>query len=252
MKHPPTLPFLLLVILTAAPQLFAQQPYPQPTSADLGVRRLPEQANVAIWPTPTDLQGLSTSPTAAVFSQPAPLQSASAEAQQVSFTFADEAAPAVSPWTKGDFKVVPYGYLWAVGAYNSSRANPGSYSIYIFSDDQQGEDEMVFDARNTRLGLDVSGPDICFLGMAAKAGGKVEIDFQNVANQTNKGTVMLRHAYVEVKNDYYRFLAGQTWDIIAPLNPPTIMYSVGWVPATSAIAGPSSVWSGSCTFPNAA
>jgi hypothetical protein len=38
----------------------------------------------------------------------------------------------------------------------------------------------------------------------------------------------LRHAYVEVKNDQFRFLAGQTWDVISPLMPSMLMYSVGW------------------------
>ena len=38
----------------------------------------------------------------------------------------------------------------------------------------------------------------------------------------------MRHAYWEVKNEEFRLLAGQTWDVIAPLNPNSIMYSVYW------------------------
>jgi hypothetical protein len=60
----------------------------------------------------------------------------------------------------------------------------------------------------------------------------VEIDFQNnslnVLSGENKGTVMLRHAYAEVKNEEFRFLVGQTWDVISPLYPGMLMYSVGW------------------------
>ncbi len=59
----------------------------------------------------------------------------------------------------------------------------------------------------------------------------MEIDFQNSLtnpNLENKGALMLRHAYFEAKNDEFRLLAGQTWDVISPLIPTTIMYSVYW------------------------
>ena len=39
---------------------------------------------------------------------------------------------------------------------------------------------------------------------------------------------LLRHAYAEVKDDDFRLLAGQTWDVISPLFPSMLMYSVGW------------------------
>jgi hypothetical protein len=39
---------------------------------------------------------------------------------------------------------------------------------------------------------------------------------------------LLRHAYVEVKNQDFRLLFGQTWDVISPLNPGVLFYSVGW------------------------
>jgi hypothetical protein len=39
---------------------------------------------------------------------------------------------------------------------------------------------------------------------------------------------MLRHAFVETGKDGLSFLAGQTWDVIAPLNPSTLNYPVGW------------------------
>ena len=39
---------------------------------------------------------------------------------------------------------------------------------------------------------------------------------------------MLRHAYFEVKNEDFRLLVGQTWDVISPLYPGMLLYSVGW------------------------
>ena len=64
---------------------------------------------------------------------------------------------------------------------------------------------------------------------APRRGGKVEIDFQNsVLDDENKPTIMLRHAYAEAKNEDFRILVGQTWDVISPLNPDMLLYSVGW------------------------
>jgi hypothetical protein len=135
-------------------------------------------------------------------------------------------------WTKGDFKIVPYGALWGNSVFSSERTNPGSYTLWVQSASAQGgENEFVVDGRNTRLGIDVLGPKVPLVG-CAQSGGKVEIDFQGgfpgVTIQENKGIVLLRHAYVEVKGEDFRLLAGQTWDVISPLNPGMLMYSVGW------------------------
>lgn len=131
-------------------------------------------------------------------------------------------------WTKGDFKVVPYGWLWGNSVYSTERTNTGSTTFFVESATKQGESEFIVDARNTRVGLDVVGPRIPLLGCAL-SGGKVEIDFQGATTNTeNKAAVLLRHAYCEVKNDDFRILAGQTWDIISPLYPGMIMYSIGW------------------------
>jgi hypothetical protein len=131
-------------------------------------------------------------------------------------------------WTKGDFSIVPYGFLWGNMVYSSQQTVAGSYTLYVRSASTTDEGEFIVDGRNTRLGFDVGGPKIPFFN-CAKSGGKVEIDFQNsVLSTENKATVLLRHAYLEVKDEQFRFLAGQTWDVISPLNPGMLMYSVGW------------------------
>jgi hypothetical protein len=131
-------------------------------------------------------------------------------------------------WCKGDFQVVPYGILWGNSVYSTQRTDPGSYTFWADSKSQQTGEAFIVDGRNTRLGIDVLGPQIPMLGNA-QSGGKVEIDFQGASYGTdNKGGVLLRQAYVEVKNDDFRLLAGQTWDVISPLNPGMLMYSVGW------------------------
>jgi len=131
-------------------------------------------------------------------------------------------------WTKGDFKIVPCGAFWADMIYATDRNNPGAYTLYIPSRDEQGEDSLTIDERRSRFGLDVTGPRIPFFN-CAESGGRVEIDFHGSFFSTeNRASILLRHAYWEVKNENFKALVGQTWDLISPLYPGTLNYSVGW------------------------
>jgi hypothetical protein len=130
-------------------------------------------------------------------------------------------------WTKGDVRIVPYGVLWGSALYSTSRTSPGPYTLFVPSLDDEGEDDFVIDTRRTRIGLDVAGPMMANLG-CAQTGGKIEIDFHGAFVVENKPGVLLRHAYGEIKNENFRLLAGQTWDVISPLYPGTMSYSVGW------------------------
>lgn len=130
-------------------------------------------------------------------------------------------------WTKGDYRIVPYGSLWGSASYDTARTSPGAYTLFVPSSDVEGEDAFVIDTRRTRLGLDVTGPQIGYFG-CANSRGRVEIDFHGAFVVENKPGVLLRHAYAEVYDDSYRLLAGQYWDLISPLYPHTVSYSVGW------------------------
>jgi hypothetical protein len=131
-------------------------------------------------------------------------------------------------WKKGDFTIVPYGILWGNMVYSTQRTSPGSYTLFVQSASLQPENEFLADGRNSRLGCDITGPQIPCL-CCAQSGGKLEVDFQNsVLSTENKGTLLLRHAYIEAKNEEFRLVFGQTWDIISPLNPGMLMYSIAW------------------------
>ncbi len=140
-------------------------------------------------------------------------------------------------WTKGDFTIIPYGQLWGSAIYATERASPGSFVTHIFSPTFEGEDDFVIDTRRTRLGFNVAGPQIPMFG-CAKSSAQVEIDFYGgtgqiagtsaVAVPENRASVLLRHAYAEIKTDNWRMLAGQYWDLMSPLLPGTVSYSVGW------------------------
>jgi hypothetical protein len=129
-------------------------------------------------------------------------------------------------WSKGPFKFTVYGRLWASGSYDTQRTQVGDYVLWVDSPDTRSGEEAQIDIRSTRLGCDIGGPAIACMG-DAKVGGKVEIDFQGIYLQKNEASILLRHAYAEIKNDDYRILAGQTWDVISPLYTPTFNYTVG-------------------------
>lgn len=130
-------------------------------------------------------------------------------------------------WTKGDFKIVPYGMLWADMIYASQRNNPGAYTLWINSADVDPEDAFTIDARRSRFGFDVTGPDIPFFHCASSS-GRLEIDFHGEFIVENRAAVLLRHAFWQVKDEDFLFLVGQTSDVISPLVPGTINYSVQW------------------------
>lgn len=120
---------------------------------------------------------------------------------------------------KGDFTLVPHGYLWSNMVYTTQRTTAGTYTLYVHSASKSNKAEFLVDARNSRLGIDVGGPQMV-LFEDAKSGGLLEIDFQNSDySSENRAIIQLRHAYWEVKNDRYRLLLGQTWDVVSPLFP---------------------------------
>lgn len=127
----------------------------------------------------------------------------------------------------GSISVVPYGILWGDMIYSSSRTYPGHFILWIESDETQGESTMVLDARRSRVGVDIAGPEVDIFG-GLKGGGKVEIDFFGGFVIPNTTDVRLRHVYWEAKNADRRFLVGQTWDVVSPLLPSTVNFSVNW------------------------
>ncbi len=130
-------------------------------------------------------------------------------------------------WQKSGFRIVPYGAFWADMIYATERTDPGSYTLFVPSRQQQGEGAFTIDTRRTRLGADVNGPRIEALG-DVENGGRVEIDFHGNFVTENRAGVLLREAYWEAKNERFRILIGQTSDVISPLYPGTLNYSVGW------------------------
>ncbi len=127
-------------------------------------------------------------------------------------------------WSNLDIQL--YGYIKLDAAYDTSRIDNGNYSKWVQSEaTNRDDDQFNMTANQTRLGLKIFGPDDGNI----KTSGRIEIDFFG-GGAENKSQVMMRHAYMKIDWPDKRFniIAGQTSDVISPLYPDTLNYSVGW------------------------
>lgn len=118
-----------------------------------------------------------------------------------------------------------YGSVWGRMYHSTSRTSPGSFTVWVPSREDQGEAAFEIDARSSRIGLLASRPTLPS-GFAFT--GRVELDFFGQFLTENRANARLRHAYMEAVDDRWRFLVGQTWDVVSPLNPGMLNFSVGW------------------------
>jgi len=128
-----------------------------------------------------------------------------------------------SLWSKLDIQL--YGYIKADAAWDSSRVTSGNFVLYA---DSGGEDDHEFNltARQTRVGLKIKGPDVG----SAQTSGLLEGDFYGAGGTENKNIFRMRHAYLQLywPEKQLGVLAGQTWDVISPLYPNTLNFTILW------------------------
>ncbi len=130
-------------------------------------------------------------------------------------------------WTSGDFQIIPYAKLWASMSYETKPTQIGSAPFFVTQPSNTGKQAHV-DYRGTILGFNMKAKNLS-LWQGSKVMGKVEFDLQRTIDFDNKTTVHLRHCYIEAVSEDARLLLGQTWDVVSPLMPGTLMYSAGWM-----------------------
>ncbi len=137
-----------------------------------------------------------------------------------------KAEPAAKGEAASDkFSIKTHGYIKLDASYDDSSTS-GNYVVYVPSEGVVKDDnEFNMTARQTRLGVTIKAPE--FEGW--NASGKVEIDFfgDGPSVHESKAEIMMRHAYVEFSKGSVSWLAGQTWDVMSPLNPVTLNYPAG-------------------------
>ncbi len=131
------------------------------------------------------------------------------------------------PSLKTKYGVDLYGYVKLDSVWDSGRMEVGNYAKWVNPQSKTGNDKMYsLTANQTRLGLKFNGPQ----PGNAKVTGNLELEGYGPNGTENKGNMGIRHAFFQVewpKNDF-AMLCGQTWDVISPLLPNTINYSVAW------------------------
>lgn len=112
-----------------------------------------------------------------------------------------------------------YGYIKLDASLDSALTDNGNFAFIVLPYDE-GEEHGEFNmtANQTRLGMKFDGPD----GDGVDVSGRMEVDFYGGGCAENKANPRLRHAYVEMKFPAVDLLAGQTFDVIAPIAPTTM------------------------------
>ncbi len=123
-------------------------------------------------------------------------------------------------------KFTPYGYIKVDASWDSAPVSVGNFARWVESSESFPDDSnFSLTARQTRLGLRVAGGG----SDNFVASGRVEVDFYG-GGAENKNLLMLRHAYAELnwQDRDLVLLGGQTSDVISPLVPTTLNYTVAW------------------------
>ncbi|UCC43508.1 MAG: hypothetical protein JSU65_10235 [Candidatus Zixiibacteriota bacterium] len=126
---------------------------------------------------------------------------------------------------KPTFEFDWYGYVKLDASYDQNLTSNGNYIMWV--QPQLGtEDDAQFNMthRQTRFGVVSEGKGY----REAVVNGKLEFDFYGGGTAENDAALLLRHAYLTVQSGQTQLLAGQTDDLISPLQPTTLNYGALW------------------------
>lgn len=117
-----------------------------------------------------------------------------------------------------------YGYVKLDASYDQNPTSHGNFAMWVQPQSLESDDaQFNMTHKSTRFGFKAKGVGY----EKANVGGNVEFDMYG-GGLENKALLLLRHAYFTVSSGNWKMLAGQSWDLIAPLNPSTLNYPVLW------------------------
>jgi hypothetical protein len=140
------------------------------------------------------------------------------------------AAGAALAGDKPSFDVKWYGYIKLDGAYDQNLTSHGNFVMWVPTPTTTSDKDEQFNmtANESRFGFNATGVNYNNVKVNAKVEFDLYASVTNAAIAENKAMLQLRHAYFSVESGRFMILAGQTWDIISPLNPSTLNYAVLW------------------------
>ena len=115
-----------------------------------------------------------------------------------------------------------YGYVKLDVAYDGSRTSPGEFAKWAVP--EPPDDEVTITLNETRLGLKLKAPGD---RTRFRAGGRVEVDLYGHVDDPDP---RIRHAFLHFSwpEADFDIIVGQTSDVISPLYPSTLNYTVAW------------------------
>lgn len=147
------------------------------------------------------------------------------------------------------YKFTFSGYFKGDAVHDLNRTYPGNFVLWVPYGGSEDDAATFITARETRMGFDFSW---CENGYTTKA--RLEYDFYGLGVEPssgnameNKAAPMLRHAFLEFTKGRWSVLAGQTSDVISPLVPATVNYTVCWAQGNIGYRRPQfrvSTWAG--------
>ncbi len=123
------------------------------------------------------------------------------------------------------FKPSLYGYVKLDGSYDQNLTSHGNFVMWVQPRSNAQDDEQFnMTHKQSRFGLKINGEGY----ENVDVGAQVEVDLYGSGGGENKAMLLIRHAYFWVQSNGFKMIAGQYWDMISPLNPSTLNYSVLW------------------------
>jgi hypothetical protein len=116
--------------------------------------------------------------------------------------------------------VTPYGYFKLDMSYDTDLISTGNFARW--AEKQEDRDAIPtthITANETRFGFNVNKGNIT---------GKLEFDMFGIGDGENKPGFMIRKAWVQANLENFKLRVGQDSDIVSPLVPATINYTVAW------------------------
>ena len=134
-------------------------------------------------------------------------------------------------------QVTWYGYMRLDMAHDTAVSAPGNYALFV-KPHARGEavSTLNITGRQSRLGARIARGSMT---------SRLEVDFYG-ASPENKNTVQLRYAVARLPIGDFTLEAGQTSDIISPLVPRTLNYSVAWGAGNVGYRRPQEIGRASC------
>ena len=115
--------------------------------------------------------------------------------------------------------IKPYGYFKLDMSYNSDLISAGNFARWAILNRGEAIPTTHITSNESRLGFLINKGDIS---------GKMEVDFFGIGGGENKPGLMVRKAYIQAKFENFILRVGQDSDVVSPLVPSTINYTVNW------------------------